>query len=123
MPEMTPDSEARDLVADTKRVLERLGPAAVLEVQEGLSVPVEHIGSETIRSKPGEQPRMETGTLRASMRWRVEVEGDRVSLDIFTDCTYAGFLNDKLDRPIISDEMNEEWDERLLIALTPDRYL
>lgn len=64
---VTDDSIARALGPGIRAGLAQIGDRAVAELIESLSVPVEFVGSQVIRSDPGDPPRMEEDMLRQSV--------------------------------------------------------
>lgn len=71
--------------------LKKDGKDLLFLVRDRLRIPVgrdKH--GVTVRSKPGESPRKETGRLQSSIEWRVEKTGtDRFLMRVFSDVFYA----------------------------------
>jgi hypothetical protein len=63
---VTDNSVLRALEPGIRAGLLQIGDRAVAELLSALSVPVEYVGSQVIRSDPGEPPRMEEDALRQS---------------------------------------------------------
>lgn len=97
-------------VADVNR---EVGGEIVADVKDRLSVPVGYRigprgGTYLIRSKPGENPRRETGALQESIADAVFVEGTHeVTLEVSAGVKYAPFLDPRLTRPIFTGIVDE----------------
>lgn len=73
--------------------LDVLGGQYAADVKESLDISVEYVGSEVIRSKPGERPRRETGELQDATRHEVDrLLFDETELSILNDCPHAAPL-------------------------------
>lgn len=75
-------------------------------IKEKLSIPVEYKrgkrgGKNAIRSKPGEPPRRQTGKLQAGVEYKVQQQGDQITLTIQDLVPYAPPLQNSMNRPII----------------------
>jgi hypothetical protein len=117
-----------DVRADVFAACEQFGGEVVDVIREKISVDVEYIdgprgGVRVIRSLPGEPPRRETGTLQDSYQSAVEADAGEVTLDVFSDCPYAGNLENGtarvLPRPHVADtadEMTEQFLDRVVAA-------
>lgn len=83
--------------------LNELGRRAVTHIKQTLSTPVQIVGSEVIRSDPGEYPTRdvegsvrhhEPGLLRKSNHYKVEAQAETLeALTIFNDCEYGPAVN------------------------------
>jgi len=93
MPGDFTDDCMRILEDAVEQSLDVLGGQYVGDVKESLDVSVEYQGSEVIRSKPGENPRRETGELQDATRHEVEkLLFDEQELSIVNDCPHAAPL-------------------------------
>lgn len=109
-----------DIVADVNDVLIELAAEMESDVKDKLSVPVGYRigprgGTYIIRSKPGENPRKETGKLQNSIKGRVDTDGLQSVLVVNSDVFYAPILQNKMERLVLSDTA-EIYDE-----VVPDR--
>ncbi len=68
------------LLKQTRKYAEVVGPIMVGYLQRKVGILVEGSGEHAIRSEMGEYPRKETGSLSASMDYRVENRGNRIVL-------------------------------------------
>jgi hypothetical protein len=86
-----------DIMAEVRRRLEPVAESLANDVRDDLretcSVPVVKQGGRTIRSKPGEPPRRETGGYVASILSASSTAGDRVRAQVFTDAELGRWLN------------------------------
>ena len=67
-----------------------MAPELVADINALISVPVGRIGGRTIRSRPGEPPRLDTGNLRASNA--SSVDADALRLTAYNTAPYAATL-------------------------------
>lgn len=96
-----------DILDDLLAADREVGDEMVARVQDRLSIDVEFVGGEVIRSKPGEHPRRETGNLYGSFTTRTVQEGDTFRTIVDTDVFYAVNLQELMDRPIVTGLMEE----------------
>ncbi len=81
------------------------------KVRENISVPVLDTGTEVIRSKPGEYPRLESGDLRRSIKQRVVKRRGQIWGEVWTELDYGLVLeySKRLDRSFIERTWEEIW--------------
>lgn len=88
-----------EIQSDVHETFELLGPQIQDDWQDLISVDVEYSGATvTVRSKPGEPPRRETGDLYESIQEETETDYGSVSLEISTDIEYAPYLEDGTEK-------------------------
>ena len=76
-----------------RAALSECGRTIVADIRERLSIPVERVRGHVFRSEPGEHPRLDTGKLRKSIKYKVAPQADRVSdLTIFSTDPKAPLL-------------------------------
>ena len=91
-----------DINQDIAAEFERIGAEMVADAQQRLAVPVTF--HPLVRSKPGENPRKETGDLQKNIQHRVDTpESTQAVLTVFSTTFYAPILQDSKDRPVLSD--------------------
>lgn len=78
--------------------LDQLGRETDDQHREMVSVPVEYVGSQIIRSKPYESPRHETGTFEASLNHIVGIGRNTVSLWHYSSDPKSAYLHEGTDR-------------------------
>lgn len=86
------------------------------DVQKRISVPVVRQGGRTIRSKPGEPPRRDTGRLLASAAAQTIDAARTVQGSVSVTTPYAKRLNNAMNRPIFGALLQER-KARILDAL------
>lgn len=107
------------LVQATERTFVEQGEKLVSFVKQNLSVPVAvsitKSGKRKVtgRSKVGEHPRVDKDVLRANIDSTVTVEGDRVTLELFSPTPYASKLQEEMGRVIFNDVIDAKGDELL----------
>ncbi len=97
-----------DMEADIASAARTITEKIVIDVQDRIGKPVGFIigprgGTKKIRSKPGEPPRKDTGTLQAGMTSEVIAVVGQVAGSVFDEVPYAERLEGSLDRPILTD--------------------
>lgn len=70
----------------------------VEQVKADLSVPVQRIGNQVVRSKPGERPRADTREYRESWEGEVDRAGDRITCRAGTTSELGPMLEYGTDR-------------------------
>jgi len=110
------DKITRQMLDKIETEMETLGQAIADDLRQLISVPVgrDERGRVTVRSKPGEPPRKDTGRLYESVTHVVYRAGGRVRLVVATNTPYAGFVN--RTRPY-RKIMNRRWKRRVEIRL------
>lgn len=90
------DRIARNVEAAALAEMQRLKPI----VQKRIGVPVQRTGGKTIRSRPGEPPRRDTGRLQASATAQTIDATRTVQGSVSVNTPYAKRLNNQMNRPI-----------------------
>lgn len=101
------DEIQRDVADKSRQIVEKIA----IDVQDRISVPVGYKigprgGTTKIRSKPGEPPRKDTGKLKAGVQSDVIEASGQIAASVFDEVPYAEPLEDKHDRPIMTDLMD-----------------
>lgn len=96
------ESQVVGVVADA---LKAVADQAVLDTRTLIAVQVERSGKTKIRSKPGENPRRETGRLFSEIQATdVEQSGENtLEVSVISPTSYSAVLHDKLDRQFLVD--------------------
>lgn len=92
------------------------------DVKERIGVPVEYKigprgGTQVIRSKTGEPPRKETGTLQAGVTADVIAVQGQIAGSVFDEVPYAVPLEGGLNRPILTD-LAETYEDFIVDGIT-----
>lgn len=103
----TTDNPFDGIAADLVKVQQEIGEEIVARTQDRCSIDVEYIGNHIVRSKPGENPRRETGKLWGSFESETNIDGEIVRTVIDTDVFYATELQELRDRPIFDGLLDE----------------
>lgn len=106
-----------------------LGRDIVAELRDVIGVRVQRVGSEVIRSEPGEPPRRDSSKLYDSLRSHVQRDSaTSAALSVSTDVEYAAWLEEGTGRmearpwwavtfgrigPYIKDKLSDHLSERL----------
>jgi len=91
---------------------------AVDVIQDELSVPVEYLGKNVIRSRPGERPREETGRLREGIAANIEPGTDEVTFAVESAAPYSARL--EKTRPFMApalERMTQTFPNRVAEAM------
>lgn len=75
------------------------------DVQKRIGIPVQRTKGKTVRSKPGEPPRKDTGRLQASAAAQTVDATRSVQGSVSVSTPYAKRLNDEMNRPIFGSTL------------------
>lgn len=103
MPQLA-QAVVRDLLGELAEDFEAAGGEMVADIRQDISTPVQYVrgkrgGAIIIRSKPGEPPRYETGSLWRNVQMEVEIDRTTrtVTLEVFCTISYSVYLETGTD--------------------------
>lgn len=99
--------------AEVERELEKrlalIGAVFTGYLKVRLSVPVDYGARPPIRSKPGEYPRMDTGKLKRSIRWKLGGPSSDRFVAIRAGAPYASKLENQMGRKLLGAAYDDQF--------------